>query len=85
MGAVTFAEHRPHEALFIPTGFIVLEKASTPALVYGLRRPLLIQDKVHAEAYACMMDLYRAANMSLGKMEVALQIMKVPVTTCLKS
>ena len=80
-GCVTYVEQRPHEAIFIPTGHIVLEKAITPALVYGLRRPLIIQGKTHAEAYASMISMYRAGSKPLGKMDEALKVMQALAAT----
>ena len=66
----------PWQALYVPSGFLVLEETAQGSLVFGLRQSLLTKSTASHCRYEAVLELYRQTKKSLGKMEEVLELMK---------
>jgi hypothetical protein len=74
---VFMVEQEQFDMLYIPTASMVCEVAlRTQALIFGLRKPMIIRGPSHHLSYAWLMDAYQRSERPCGKMQDALDLMK---------
>ena len=77
-GCVVLCEHKQFEFLFVPAGAILVEMAMKPSsLVFGLRKPLVLRSPEQAQSYTWLIRSYTLCERPIGKMNEALELMKV--------
>ena len=72
-----YAVQSSNTMLFVPVGFIALEKCTKGVLVYGLRRTCVIREASAVANYEELMGTYVCDGRSTDKMKVALDLMKL--------
>ena len=66
----------PWQALYVPSGFLVLEETAQGSLVFGLRQSILTKSAASQSRYQALKALYVATKTSVGKMDEVLELMK---------
>ena len=66
----------PWQALYVPSGFLVLEETAQGSLVFGLRQSILTKSAASQSRYQALKALYVATKKGVGKMDEVLELMK---------
>ena len=67
---------KPQFALFIPTGWLVVEISSNCPLIYGFRKGFFTFLSKHIENYEAAISLTRESQQNVTRMEQILQVLK---------
>ena len=66
------------QILFVPMGWLTVEKASGEPLVYGVRKSLMTSSEANARVYAKLIEMAQAGGRSVERMQAIKALMNAP-------
>ena len=80
MGVYTVKQSKG-QALYVPPGWIVVEKVVEGVLIYGIRKVLFIRGCDAVASYQAAIEVHRASGRNVSKMEQAVKYMRIDAAT----